>query len=149
MCFAPQQRALFRRVNFQKWSENGVFGTLLTWKCASRRNSAHFFDVSTSKSVPRMVCLVHFLTCKCASRHNSGVRFFNTSTSKSAPNVKCFVRFDVEMCFAPKRCALFRHFNFQTCSACEVFCAFLTLKCAARRATFHLSSGQMAPHPPL
>ena len=27
MCFAPQQRALFRHLNFQKWSENGVFCT--------------------------------------------------------------------------------------------------------------------------
>ena len=25
MCFAPQRRALFRRLNFQKWSEHGVF----------------------------------------------------------------------------------------------------------------------------
>ena len=25
MCSAPQRRALFRHVNFQKWSENGVF----------------------------------------------------------------------------------------------------------------------------
>ena len=28
MCFAPQRRALFRHLNFQKWSENGVFCTL-------------------------------------------------------------------------------------------------------------------------
>ena len=27
MCFAPQRRALFWHVNFQKWSENGVFCT--------------------------------------------------------------------------------------------------------------------------
>ena len=27
MCFAPQPRALFRHLNFQKWSENGVFCT--------------------------------------------------------------------------------------------------------------------------
>ena len=26
-CAAPQQRALFRHLNFQKWSENGVFCT--------------------------------------------------------------------------------------------------------------------------
>ena len=26
-CFAPQRRALFRHLNFQKWSENGVFCT--------------------------------------------------------------------------------------------------------------------------
>ena len=27
MCFAPQRRALFRHLTFQKWSENGVFCT--------------------------------------------------------------------------------------------------------------------------
>ena len=27
MCFAPQRRALFRHLKFQKWSENGVFCT--------------------------------------------------------------------------------------------------------------------------
>ena len=27
MCFAPQRRALFRHLNFQKWSDNGVFYT--------------------------------------------------------------------------------------------------------------------------
>ena len=27
MCFTPQQRALFRHLNFQKWSEHGVFYT--------------------------------------------------------------------------------------------------------------------------
>ena len=27
MCFVPQQRALFRHLNFQKWSENGIFCT--------------------------------------------------------------------------------------------------------------------------
>ena len=47
MCFAPQRRALFRHRNFQKWSE-----PLLTWKCASRHNGVHFFDISFSKSAP-------------------------------------------------------------------------------------------------
>ena len=60
MCFAPQRRALFRPLNFQKWSENGVFLYILTWKCASRHNAVHFFDSSTSKSGPTMVCFVHF-----------------------------------------------------------------------------------------
>ena len=60
MCFAPQRRALFWHLNFQKWSENGVFLYILTSKCASRHNGVHFFDISTSKSGPRMVCFVHF-----------------------------------------------------------------------------------------
>ena len=33
---------------------------ILTWKCASRHNGVHFFDISTSKSVPRPKCFVHF-----------------------------------------------------------------------------------------
>ena len=37
-----------------------VFSCILTWKCASRDNGVHFFDISTSKSGPRMVCFVHF-----------------------------------------------------------------------------------------
>ena len=37
----------------------GVFN-MLTSKCASRHNGVHFFDISTSKSGPTMVCFVHF-----------------------------------------------------------------------------------------
>ena len=86
MCFAPQQRAFFRHRNFQTWSEPLVFLCILTskflfapqrralfrhlkkvarsWcvlyiltsKCASRHNGVHFFDISTSKSGPELVC---------------------------------------------------------------------------------------------
>ena len=81
------------------------FFALLTSKCASRHNSVHFFDISTSKSSPTLMCFVHFdfvmcfattactfstsqlpkvvrewcalyiLTSKWASRHN-GVQLF-------------------------------------------------------------------------
>ena len=97
-------RALFRHLNFQKWSEHGVFLYMLTWKCASRHNGVHFFDISTSKSganmwrfrhvdfdmcfapqrralfrhlnlVLRSCGVLNILTWKCASRHN-GVQFF-------------------------------------------------------------------------
>ena len=37
----------------------GVF-YILTSKCASRHNGVHFFDISTSKSGPNLVCFVHF-----------------------------------------------------------------------------------------
>ena len=40
MCFAPQRRALFRHLNFQKWSGAGV---ILTSKCASRHKGVQFF----------------------------------------------------------------------------------------------------------
>ena len=37
----------------------GVFN-ILTSKCASRHNRVHFFEISTSKSGPRLRCFVHF-----------------------------------------------------------------------------------------
>ena len=33
---------------------------ILTWKCASRHNGVHFFNISTSKNGPNVVCFVHF-----------------------------------------------------------------------------------------
>ena len=33
---------------------------MFTSKCASRHNGVHFFDISTSKSAPTMVCFLHF-----------------------------------------------------------------------------------------
>ena len=62
MCFLPQRRALFRHCNSQlpKVVRSWCVLYILTWKCASRHNGVHFFDISTSKSRPRMVCFVHF-----------------------------------------------------------------------------------------
>ena len=81
-----------------------------------RATTACTFSTSQVPKVVRTPSAFNILTWKCASRHN-GVHFFNISTSKSGPNVVCFVHFDLEMCFAPQR-----------------------------RAIFHLSSGQLAPH---
>ena len=38
---------------------------ILTSKCALRLNGTHFFDISTSKSVPTLRCFVHFDLEKC------------------------------------------------------------------------------------
>ena len=118
MCFAPQRRALFRHLNFQKCSENGVFCTF-SLRNVLRATTACTFSTSQLPKVVRTPGVLYILTWKCASRHN-GVHFFDISTSKSGPDLVCFVHFDLEMCFAPQR-----------------------------RAIFHLSSGQLAPHPPL
>ena len=78
--------------------------------------------VHFTSQLPKVVrtwCVLYILTSKCPSRHN-GVHFFDISTSKSGPDLVCFVHFDFETSFAPQR-----------------------------RALFHLSSDQLAPHPPL
>ena len=48
---------------------------ILTSKCAWRHNGVHFFNISTAKSGPHLVCVLYILTWKRASRHN-GVQFF-------------------------------------------------------------------------
>ena len=39
---------------------NRQFFTLLTWKCASRHNSVHFFDIATSKKFLNPLVFLHF-----------------------------------------------------------------------------------------
>ena len=122
MCFAPQRRALFRHLNFQKWSEHGVCCTFSLGNVL-RATTACTFSTSQLPKVVRAWCVLYIFTWKCASRHN-GVHFFDISTSKSGPTMVCFVHVDLEMCFAPQRRALFRHRNFQKWSDTGVFCTF-------------------------
>ena len=118
MCFAPQRRALFRDLNFQKWSEPLV--SLTFWlPNVLRATTACTFSRSELPKVVREWCALYILTSKCASRHN-GVHFFDIATSKSGPTMVCFVHFDLKMCFAPQRRALFRDLNFQKWSDLEM-----------------------------
>ena len=105
MCFAPQRRALFQHLNFQKWSEPGVFCTFwlgnvlrATTACTFRHRNfqkwsepgvfctfwlgnvlrattACTFLTSQLPKVVRDRQFLTLLTSKCASRHN-GVHFF-------------------------------------------------------------------------
>ena len=74
MCLPPQQRALFRHLNFQKWSEPLVFCTF-SLRNVLRATTACTFSTSQLPKVVRQWCVLYILTCKCASRHN-GVHFF-------------------------------------------------------------------------
>ena len=74
MCFAPERRALFRHLNFQKWSEHGVLCTF--WlRNVLRATTACTFSTSQLPKVVRSWWALCILTSKCASRHN-GVHFF-------------------------------------------------------------------------
>ena len=107
MCFAPQQRALFRHPNLQKWSEPLGFLTfwlgnvlrattactfstsqlpkvvrtpsvLYIWlRHVLRATTACTFSTPQLPKVVRTPGVLYILTCKCASRHN-GVQFFIT-----------------------------------------------------------------------
>ena len=74
MCFAPQRRALFRHLNFQKWSDHGVFCTFSLGNVL-RATTACTFSTSQLPKVVRTPSVLYIFTSKCASRHN-GVQFF-------------------------------------------------------------------------
>ena len=114
-----------------------------------RATTACTFSSSQLPKKHREWCALHVLTSTCAWRHN-GLHFFIISTSKVLPEL-CFVHFDFDKCFVPHQRALFHHLNFQKCSENGVLCTFW-LGHVLRPTTacnFHLSFGQMAPHPPL
>ena len=72
MCFAPQRRALFRHLNFQKWSDHGVFCTFRL-RNVLRATTACTFSTSQLPKAVRRSGVLYILT----SRHN-GVQFFIT-----------------------------------------------------------------------
>ena len=74
MCFAPQRRALFRHLNFQKWSGAELFCTFWLGNVL-RATTACTFSTSQLPKVVRSWGVLCILTWKCASRHN-GVQFF-------------------------------------------------------------------------
>ena len=74
MCFALQPRALFRHLNFQKWSEPGALCTF--WlRNMLRAAMACTFSTAQLLKVLRSWGVLYILTWKCASRHN-GVQLF-------------------------------------------------------------------------
>ena len=74
MCLAPQRRALFPHLNFQKCSEHVVFCTF--WlRNVLRATTACTFWTSQLPKVVRERCALYILTSKSASRHNC-VQFF-------------------------------------------------------------------------
>ena len=74
MCFAPPRRALFRQLNFQKWSEVGVFCTFWLGNVL-RDTTTCTFLTSQRQKVVRTRGVLTLLIWKCALRHN-GVHFF-------------------------------------------------------------------------
>ena len=107
---------------------------------ASVSVSAHFFDIWTPTSGPRLSVLKTHATTACTFStlqppkvvRTYGVLAFDFKTCFAPQwralfqrlNCQTFVHFDFEMCFAPQRRALFRHLNFQKCSERVVVCTF-------------------------
>ena len=93
---------------------------LYTWKCASRHNAVHFFDISTSKSAPRPPVFNTFYFQMCFAPQPRTLFRHRNFQNCSEPSV--FNTFYFQTCFAPQRRALVQHFPKR--SDPEVFCTF-------------------------
>ena len=169
MCFAPQRRALFGHLNFQKWSEHGVFcafwlanvlrattpSTFSTSQLPKMAPTDVFctfwlgnvlsatttctFKTSQLSKVVRAWCVLRILTCKCASRHN-GVHFSDMSTSKSGPNLVCFVHFDLQMLRATTACTFWTSQLLKALWSLCFFCTFWLGNALSATTACHFSS---------
>ena len=107
-----------------------IFLVLLTSKCASRHNGGHIFNISTSKSAPRMVCVAHFDFEMCFARQRRALFRHLNFQNRSDTEVLCT--------FFTSKCAL-RHNGvcFSTSQLPKVVWdrqsfTLLTSKCASR-----------------
>ena len=97
----------------------GVLNILIS-KCASRHKGAHFFEMSTSKSVPSpsVFNTFDFEMCSAPQRRTLFRHLNFQKWSENGVAFTCWLR------NALQRRALFRHLNFQKCSLREVILAF-------------------------
>ena len=105
MRFTPPTACTFstsgRHLEVQKWSQPVVCLNMFTSKRASRHNGVHFFESSTSKRGPNMVCFVHF---------DFHISFApqRRALFRTAQRPTCFYfTFHFKMLFTPQRRAIF------------------------------------------
>ena len=100
MCFAPQRRALFWHLSFQKWSEHGVSCTF--WlRNVLRATTVCTFSTSQLPKVVWTWCVLYILTSKFISHLASWLRTRRFSEPTFRPsgatnhwkNTMCFATF--------------------------------------------------------
>ena len=103
---------------------------ILTSKCASRHNGAHFFDISTAKSGPVLVCFLHYDLKMCFAPQRRALFRHLKCQKWSAPLVFCtfWLR---NVLRATTACAFSTS---QRAKVLRTWCALyiLTWKCASR-----------------
>ena len=100
------------------------FLTLLTSKCASRHNGVHFFDISTAKTGPDLVCFVHFDLEMCFSPQRRAI-FHLIWPAGSAPAALASLLFDPPEPQIIGKTQCFPTFLPFRASASSFFCLFL------------------------
>ena len=94
MCFTPQRRALFRHLNFQKWSDNGVFCTFWLGNVLRATTACTFSTSQLPKSGPKLRCFVHFDLQMCFAPQRRAIFHSLIWPAGSAPAVLASLLFD-------------------------------------------------------
>ena len=123
MCFSPQRRAIFRHCNFEKCSENVVF-------CTSGHSGVQFFNISTSKSGPKLRCFVHFHLKMCVSPQRRAI--FQHLNFKKWSGADVFCTFSLENVLLATAACNFSTSQLQKVLRTPQFFSILTSKCASR-----------------
>ena len=119
---------------------------IVTWKCASRHSGVQFFNISTSKSGPELMCFVHFHFKMCFSPQRRAI--FQHLNFKKWSGADVFCTFSLQnVLLATAAC------NFSTSQLQKVvrsWCVLyiFTSKCASRHSGvqfFNISTSKSGP----
>ena len=148
MCFSPQRRAIFQHLNFKKVVWDPKFFSILTWKCASRHSGVQFFNISTSKSGPRMLCFVHFDFKMYFSLQRRAI--FAHLHFKKCSEPLSFLAFWLQNALLATAACNFCTSQLQKVLRTPQFFSILTSKCTSRYSGvqfLHISTSKSAPNP--
>ena len=142
MCFAPQRRALFRHLNFQKWSEREVFLTFFHLQMCFGQNGVHFFDIfNFQKRSEREVLLTFSLASVLRTKTE---RTFSTSQlPKMVRTWGAFNLFTYKCASGQNGVHFFDILNFQKWSECEVLLTFSLTSARSHQTERTFSTSQL------
>ena len=121
---------------------------ILTWKCASRHNGVHFFDISTSKSGPRMVCFVHFDLEMCFAPQRRAL--FRHRNFQKSSDTEVFSTFSLRNVLRATTACTFSTSQLPKVVRTPGVLYILTWKCASRHNGVHffdISTSKSGPNP--
>ena len=121
---------------------------ILTWKCASRHNGVHFFDISTSKSGPDLVCFVHFDLEMCFAPQRRAL--FRHRNFQKSSDTEVFSTFSLRNVLRATTACTFSTSQLPKVVRTPGVFYILTWKCASRHNGVHffdISTSKSGPNP--
>ena len=103
---------------------------IFTWKCASRQSGVHFFNISTSKSGPKLTCFVHFHLKMCFSPQRRAI--FQHLNFKKWSEADVFCTFSLENALLATAACNFSTSQLQKVVRSWRVLYIFTWKCASR-----------------